>query len=97
MTCYQIEVFLTYPAPPMCLPHGRTGICLGAAQRRGEELDLPSLEFGHVGPSEEPSEFGVGGDPPIQVVDHSGQGRFATDGLVDTRSCGCAHGELLNM
>ena len=36
MTGGQIEVFLSYPAPPVCLPHGRTSIRVGAAKRRGE-------------------------------------------------------------
>ena len=45
MTGCQIEVFLTYPAPAVGLPHGRTGVGMGAAQRRGEELDLPSLQL----------------------------------------------------
>ena len=31
MTGCQIEVFLTYPAAPVCLPHGRTGIRVGGA------------------------------------------------------------------
>lgn len=35
MTGCQIEVFLTYPAAPVCLPHGRTGIRVGGAKRRG--------------------------------------------------------------
>ena len=59
MTGYQIEVFLTYPAPPVCLPHGRTGIRVRAAKCRGEEeLDLPSLELGNVRSREKTGESG---------------------------------------
>jgi hypothetical protein len=87
MTCCQIEVFPAYPAPPMCLPHGRTGIRVGAAKRRGEELDLSSLELGHVRSREKPGEFGVAGDTHIEIVNHGDQGRFSADGIVDARSC----------
>ena len=95
MTGCQIEVFLTYPAPAVCLPHGRTSVGVGAAQRRGEELDLPSLELGHVRSREKPGEFGVAGNTHIEIVNHGGQGRFSADGIVDARSCRGAHCWLL--
>jgi hypothetical protein len=58
MTGCQIEVFLTYPAPPVCLPHGRTGIRVRAAKCRGEELDLPSLELGMFVPAKNLASLG---------------------------------------
>jgi hypothetical protein len=95
MTGGQIEVFLSYPAPPVCRPHGRTRIRVGAAKRRGEELDLPALELGHVRSREKPGEFRVAGDTHIEIVNHGDQGRFSADGIVDARSRSGAHCWLL--
>ena len=66
-----------------------------AAERRGEELDLSSLELGHVRSREKPGEFGVAGDTPIEIVNHGDQGRFSADGIVDARSRSGAHCWLL--
>src|SRR6185437_4600933 len=52
-----VEVSLTDAAPGVRLAHAGPLVEVGTAERGGEELDLPALEFRHVYAGEKPAEL----------------------------------------
>ena len=60
----------------MCLPHAGALVDIGTAERGGEELDLPALEFRHVRAGEKARELRVGENSQVEVI-HDSDERLA--------------------
>jgi hypothetical protein len=58
MADYRMEVLLTYAAPPVHIPNGRSGVGVRTTECRREELDLPSLQLFILIPAKNPASSG---------------------------------------
>src|SRR5262249_37658634 len=70
-----VEVSLADPAPGGRLANAGPLVEVGTAERGGEELDLPALEFRHVHAGEKPAERRVIEHSHVEVV-HDGNERW---------------------
>lgn len=86
-----VEVRLADASSGVCLPHARTLVEVGTAERGSEELDLPALEFRHIRAGKEACELWVGENSFVEVIHDRHECRFAAYRFEDTDLSGTAH------
>src|ERR1700730_17260072 len=85
MSGYQVEVVHGDSADLVHLTLGGSGVGFGAAEGGREELHLFAFEARQVGSAEEASQFVVGEDSGIEVLDDRLKGLGTADLLIDAR------------